>query len=340
MNYVCIDGGGTKVQAARVKINSSNSIDIIEPIIERKYLEHKSYNPNFIPISIDDQKRNHPILDIESHQGMVIIKTIVQIIKDLNDDEDIKIAIAMPGEKTSDKRGIKIMKNGPRMMNFCKELEAQIPNLVKPIIQIENDSKMCGLGENIHNKGSFRNIKNGYYLGGGTGLAECLKLNGNIFDINEIKDWIGKAWELKTANGYDFETLSSLKGINKLINKGKKKDIAIGIADLILERITTVHHGWEDQFIIDRKLKQKHPYLNNYLDRIIIGQQLSIFLDSDNDGIEIFNTILNIFESKLKALNGQIKDFYLDKNSLKSDFIVLSKLRKSPLIGLGSTLLN
>ena len=145
---------------------------------------------------------------------------------------------------------------------------------------------------------------------------------------------------MKTANGYDFETLSSLKGINKLINKGKKKDIAIGIADLILERITTVHHGWEDQFIIDRKLKQKHPYLNNYLDRIIIGQQLSIFLDSDNDGIEIFNTILNIFESKLKALNGQIKDFYLDKNSLKSDFIVLSKLRKSPLVGLGSTILN
>ena len=83
MNYVCIDGGGTKVQAARVKINSSNLIDIIEPIIERKYLEHKSYNPNFIPISIDDQKRNHPILDIESHQGMVIIKTIVQTIKDL-----------------------------------------------------------------------------------------------------------------------------------------------------------------------------------------------------------------------------------------------------------------
>ena len=77
MNYVCIDGGGTKVQAARVKINSSNSIDIIEPIIERKYLDHKSYNPNFIPISIDDQKRNHPILDIESHQGMVIIKTIL-----------------------------------------------------------------------------------------------------------------------------------------------------------------------------------------------------------------------------------------------------------------------
>ena len=76
------------------------------------------------------------------------------------------------------------------------------------------------------------------------------------------------------------------------------------------------------------------------MDRIIIGQQLSIFLDSDNDGIEIFNTILNIFESKLKALNGKIKDFYLDKNSLKSDFIVLSKLRKSPLVGLGSTILN
>ena len=76
------------------------------------------------------------------------------------------------------------------------------------------------------------------------------------------------------------------------------------------------------------------------MDKIIIGQQLSIFLGSDNDGIEIFNTILNIFESKLKALNGQIKDFYLDKNSLKSDFIVLSKLRKSPLVGLGSTILN
>ena len=73
MNYVCIDGGGTKVQAARVKINSSNSIDIIEPIIERKYLEHKSYNPNFIPISIDDQKRNHLIGYFSARARQIIL---------------------------------------------------------------------------------------------------------------------------------------------------------------------------------------------------------------------------------------------------------------------------
>ena len=114
MNYVCIDGGGTKVQAARVKINSSNSIDIIEPIIERKYLEHKSYNPNFIPISIDDQKAKKLEKDLNA-----IFKWIEQLNELNTDNVEPLTSIAettlrfRDDKITSENIREKILKNSP-----------------------------------------------------------------------------------------------------------------------------------------------------------------------------------------------------------------------------------
>ena len=337
MKLLGIDGGGTKVQGAEIDISDLSNINIANSVIERLYSSHTKFNNNFIPAKLEDQINNKPLSVSERNQEKVILEIIADLIHSLSKNEKIKIAIAMPGIKTPDKRGIQVMINGPRMPKFCQNLEKIIPSLLTPITKIEDDSKMCGLGEEFHPNGKFKNIKNGYYLGGGTGSAECLKLNGEIITFDESKEWIGKAWELRFKNGQTLESTSCMSGINKLLYEGKEKEIEEGVTSLIMERITTVFNGWEDQFIINRKINKQHSYQKTILERIIIGQKLAEFFNSQN-GKNIFYSIIKNIEKKIMHSKNDIKDRLIINNTLNSDLIVLSNLRTSPIIGLGSTL--
>tara|TARA_X000001036_G_scaffold64111_1_gene54720 strand:+ start:973 stop:1986 length:1014 start_codon:yes stop_codon:yes gene_type:complete len=337
MKLLGIDGGGTKAQGAEIDVSNLLNINIANPAIERLYSSHTKFNNNFIPVKLEDQLNNKPLSVSEKNQEKVILETIAELIHSLSKNEKIKIAISMPGIKTPDKRGIQVMINGPRMPKFCQNLEKIIPSLLAPIAKIEDDSKMCGLGEEFHPKGEFKNIENGYYLGGGTGSAECLKLNGKIITFDESKEWIGKAWELRLENGQTLESVSSMSGINKLLYEGKEKEIEKGVASLIMERITTVFNGWENQFIINRKINKQHCYEKIILERIIIGQKLAEFFNSQN-GKSIFYSIIQNIEKKIIHSKNDIKDRLITNNALNNDLIVLSNLRTSPIIGLGSTL--
>ena len=337
MKLLGIDGGGTKAQGAEIDVSNLLNINIANPAIERLYSSHTKFNNNFIPVKLEDQLNNKPLSVSEKKQEKVILETIAELIHSLSKNEKIKIAISMPGIKTPDKRGIQVMINGPRMPKFCQNLEKIIPSLLAPIAKIEDDSKMCGLGEEFHPKGEFKNIENGYYLGGGTGSAECLKLNGKIITFDESKEWIGKAWELRLENGQTLESVSSMSGINKLLYEGKEKEIEKGVASLIMERITTVFNGWENQFIINRKINKQHCYEKTILERIIIGQKLAEFFNSQN-GKSIFYSIIKNIEKKIIHSKHDIKDRLITNNALNNDLIVLSNLRTSPIIGLGSTL--
>ena len=337
MKLLGIDGGGTKAQGAEIDVSNLLNINIANPAIERLYSSHTKFNNNFIPVKLEDQLNNKQLSVSEKNQEKVILETIAELIHSLSKNEKIKIAISMPGIKTPDKRGIQVMINGPRMPKFCQNLEKIIPSLLAPIAKIEDDSKMCGLGEEFHPKGEFKNIENGYYLGGGTGSAECLKLNGKIITFDESKEWIGKAWELRLENGQTLESVSSMSGINKLLYEGKEKEIEKGVASLIMERITTVFNGWENQFIINRKINKQHCYEKIILERIIIGQKLAEFFNSQN-GKSIFYSIIKNIEKKIIHSKNDIKDRLITNNALNNDLIVLSNLRTSPIIGLGSTL--
>ena len=70
------------------------------------------------------------------------------------------------------------MANGPRIPEFKK---------ISKVDNIFNDSDCCIIGEWKSTIGKMQNIKNGIYIGGGTGIADGLIYDNKLIDFNEVK---------------------------------------------------------------------------------------------------------------------------------------------------------
>ena len=265
-------------------------------------------------------------------------KDFVYVIGDFNDslidDENVQISIAMPGIKTLNKRGIELMANGPRIPNLCDEIEKRL-TLKNKILQIENDSDMCAWGEEFGKNGAFRNIENAYYIGGGTGTADGLKLEGKLISFDDASEWIAKAWELMTDDKTSLELFSSMSGIKKLRQLKSDKEIGLILGQLIIERINTIFFGWNDEFIVNRYIENSHPYKKTLLDKIVIGQRLSEFLQSEK-GTVVFSQIIETLTNNCLKSQAKIKNHFINNKVFDKDRIILSNLRSAPIIGLAA----
>ena len=328
MKILGIDGGASKVSGAIIERINEDTFEISGKIIELHYKDHPSFDHSFKPVDLTEQLNDASILQKEKDQGGVYIETLLNVIKQLDGNTDSFISIAMPGIKSNDKKGIQVMSNGPRLPDLCKKIQ----NVIEPssnISNIESDSDMCAWGEEFAINGFFRDINNAYYMGGGTGIADGMKLNNQLLSFDSQSSWIAKTWELKSSNGSSIESLISMPAINIL---SEKSVISISkiLALLIFERVRTIYEGWDNQFIIERKIDKSHSYHGILLDRIVIGQRLSQYLNS-NVGINIFQQVKTSFNELCAHHGGAIKEHFLN-----DDRIVLSNLREAPIIGLGS----
>jgi hypothetical protein len=226
------------------------------------------------------------------------------------------------------------MANGPRIPNFCDQIGKAL-NLEHSIQRLESDADMCSWGEEYAENGALRNVDNAYYLGGGTGTADGLKLNGELIPFDDGSNWIAKSFELKMFDGHSLEKYASMGGINQL--RGSISDSKIGnvLGRLLFERISTIHSGWNNQFQVGRDLQTDHPYINTLLDRIIIGQRLSQFLQSI-DGHAIYQALINELGHQCSNAADAISDHYLINDKFNKEYIVMSNLRAAPIIGLGA----
>ena len=183
MKVIGIDGGATKVSAALVEKDDSKTFKIVGNIEELRYQDHESFDFEFDPCDFELQLKNLPIDQNESKQGDIYLQTILKIIDRFDGMNDTYISLAMPGVKSKDKKGITAMKNGPRLPNLCTLLQEKLGSTSK-ISQLESDSDMCSWGEQFSIDGAFRNIQNAYYIGGGTGIADGLKLKDRILSFD------------------------------------------------------------------------------------------------------------------------------------------------------------
>ena len=333
MKVIGIDGGATKVSGGVVEKINANSFKLISSAVDIKYAEYPNFNADFSPLSLDSQFEKETS-SIEKQQGSVYIECVLDIIRSLTESESFRVAIAMPGIKTNDGRGIAAMANGPRIPNFCDQIEKAL-NLEHSIQRLESDADMCSWGEEYAENGALRNVDNAYYLGGGTGTADGLKLNGELIPFDKAANWIAKSIELKMPDGQSLETYSSMAGINELgvsITDGK---IGTVLGSLLFERIVTIYSGWDNQFVIDRELKIDHPFHSTLLDRIVIGQRLSQFLQSE-EGITIYHAMIAELKHQCSNAESPLSDHYLSAGEFNSDRFVLSNLRSAPIIGLGA----
>lgn len=382
---VGVDGGATKVNCWSINIDKSDGFSLGSYQAGKSYSEYSDYDPEFIPVDLKIQLKERETGNIkptekEIQQGKAYTRacadSIIEIVKQ-SSCAKILVGIGMPGLKTENQRGISAMANGPRQISYADNVERFLKEagveLITPISHIGSDAFYCGLGEEYATAGQFRNVQNSYYLGGGTGAADALKLDGQLVSLDEIKDWFVKAWEMKCPEGRSIETYVSSKGIQSLYGERTGKTlsdlnkqaiyppqirekalagdvaakeilekVAKYLALLIYERITTLFAGWQGLFEFlnpNRAVpKKSHPYRNFLFDNIIIGQRLGDLLrESKNDHVlwKLFIHSLSMLINEASIIDDSTRLHYCPNGQFSEERIVFSKLREAPALGAG-----
>lgn len=376
-----IDGGATKVSGWQVMINRDGTFSLGSFNAQKSYREIPGFIADFKPIEVPVQLEARekgtidPTAD-EKQQEAVYVEACAQVIESIVEKSGtnrIVVGIGMPGLKTADKRGISVVANGPRMINYSDILEKRLQmkqiGLVSPIQHLGSDADYCGIGENYSKEGLFRDVTNAYYLGGGTGVADAMKLDNELLPFDEAKPWIAKSWEMKSEDGRSLERFASAGGIQSIYADITGIDIARLNADsiyplqiaakadegdadaiaafelvvknltlLLYERITTLFAGWQHLFTFvnpNRPLPHPDHAFKGYLfDRIIIGQRLGELFDSPAGRRVLKEPVLEKLHEMIQsaqALDGKAQMHYNDLNKI----VVTSKLREAPALGAG-----
>lgn len=381
-----IDGGASKISAYIIEVSEDGkSFTFGKENSIKEYHNYPDFQLDFTPVSLPTQleqiqNNNIVLTPAEIQQSKAYYDAFRDAISDivkLTKAENVLIGIGMPGVKTTDKRGISAMSNGPRMPYFAAEIEQRLLAaniaLATPISKLGSDADYCGIGEEYAENGAFRNIENAYYLGGGTGAADALKLHGKLISFDACNDWIAKTWEMCDKNGKSMEIYCSANGIQSVfselagipqseLNKNKiylehtlefaaKDDraaittwqiISEKLADLLFERITTVYGGWQNQFSFINPNKptliSNHKYRNILLDRIVIGQRLGKLFQNPLAQKYFEEPLMNNLAeliSKSKLLDERAKKHYLQSGKFNTKIIIASQLREAPALGAG-----
>jgi len=377
-----LDGGATKISGWEILYDQKQKTFCLGSLhSEKKYEEIPGFIKDFKPVELQEQLKDNKhgqILqtDDEKQQETVYVEACAQVIESIvseNPDLPVLIGLGMPGIKTEDKRGIAIVANGPRMIQYSDLLEKRLfaarINLACPLKHIGSDADYCGIGENYANDGLFKDYLNSYYLGGGTGAADAMKLDGELYPFDKIKDWMAKSWEMKSSSGLSMERYASAGGIQSiyssnsgipvselnssriyplqiadLAQKGEKTalntlaEVSDNLAILFFERILTLYSGWQGHFdfINPNKpaLSKDHPFKGNLFDSIIVGQRLGQLFQSTNGKTFVKEPTISKFlefVSKEVSFPEKVKQHYMNTDQL----FHVSKLREAPALGAG-----
>ncbi len=382
-----IDGGATKVSAWEVLYDEPAGIfHLGKANAQRAYRDIPGFIPDFKPVAVAEQLNQRDTNSIkptpdEQQQEAVYVEACAQVIEAITQETGKTVILAglgMPGLKTEDKRGIAVVANGPRMLRYSdlleKRLELSEIQFAAPIHHLGSDADYCGIGENDSAEGRFRDVQNAYYLGGGTGVADALKLNGELIPFDQTKGWMAKSWEMKSPDGRSLERFASAGGIQsiyadlsgrpveelnaeglypmQMATRIVQGDTAAAqtfelvveqLAQLLFERITTLYVGWQENFEFMNPnrppLLSDHPFKGGLFQRIILGQRLGDLAESEHGKKYLFLPLLQRLAdlvSQSTALTETAKAHYADLNTI----VVTSLLREAPALGAGIDAFN
>jgi len=376
-----IDGGATKVSAWEIVYNEAhNTFSLGKANATKSYREIDGFIPDFVPADLNTQlheRDNEPQLSAnEKQQAAVYVEACALAVKELTEKvacNNVLIGIGMPGLKTANQRGIAVVANGPRMVDYADCLEGRLKqlsiNLLAPIKHLGSDADYCGVGENYSEHGMFRNVQNAYYLGGGTGVADALKLDGHLLPFDRVKDWMAKTWEMKSTEGISLERITSVSGIQncyagfahktvEALNEAEIYPLQISeraklgeeaavktfnlvnqnLSLLLYERIVTLYAGSKAlfEFVNPNKpeLAVEHPYLGKVFDAIIVGQRLGDLFEDKTGSEMVKKPVLQQLSQLIQTstyLPAEVKQYYADL----SPIVCSSQLREAPALGAG-----
>lgn len=381
-----IDGGATKASGWIVNFQQNPlSFSLSEINVQTKYSDIEGFINDYQPVPVQEQLKQASedkiiLSDHEKQQGDVLIKACAQVIQKLAEKEkgkSVLVGIGMPGLKTADLRGINVVANGPRMPLYAQKVETILSQnkikLAAPIAHLGSDADYCGIGENYAEGGGFSNVYNAYYLGGGTGAADALKLRGELVPLDKTKEWLAKTWEMKNELDISMEKYASASGIqfiysnksNINIDKLNKdqifppqiaekalagesaaietyREISKYLAMLFYDRIASLYCGSQNIFSFVNPnrpaLSNDHFYREDTFERIVVGQRLSDLMGSKSGNEVLTKPLAKVLSNLIDnsdCLPESVKSYYLHASKLKNERLYLSKLREAPAIGAG-----
>ncbi len=381
-NLIGVDGGATKVRAQRV---------VIEDLVDSEPLMHlsgtaacrlNSRSPEFRPVAMERQLAEHEageycLAEDEARLGAEWVRGFAECIAEaLAEDASPRgsvhrgalVGIAMAGWKTRDGRGIGVLRNGPRIPDFADRLESELERrdivLGRPLSSLASDGLCRGMGEEFGGSGSLRGTKDAYYVAGGSGVAEALKLGGRLVGMEQVDDWLLRAWQLRSAHGISVEDAISASGINAEVARRHSlpadpraphllpevsalegdqvaRDVltqaAVVLAELVMHRIAVVHGGKKTRLGFGethRDLRGNHPYVGTILDRVVLGGRLGRF--HANEGLQPW--FRGPFEERLAELVRDLPDptlrgRLLEGRALRPGFVQASTQARSAVMG-------
>lgn len=353
-----VDGGATGIRCHEVRRTRADGQDAYQLGAAHAEMSYPRLN-GFVPVAADVQRLQLDddrlqIDAIEAQQADAWIETTATVIARVAEQRGVKhvrIGIGMPGIKSADERGIVMINNGPRMPDFLNALTQRLQDtgveLMQPIRRIGDDGAYCGVGEAHAEGGLFRDIQNGYYIGGGTGLAECLLIDGKVVPMSGRHCSIPRAWELICPLGVTYEKLISAASMNAVYQsmanvpadaeqRFPERDAIDGdpVARSWLQMAATLWAHLIAQRLV-HFCSESEPKIR--FDRVVIGQRAGqLFNDAQYRALfaePIETTLAHILkqQAKTQSMPGLLD--YLDDNRLRDGLLVASNLRAAPAIG-------
>jgi len=353
-----VDGGATGIRCYEVRTTQTDGRSAYALGTAQAEM-HYTRLEGFVPVAPDVQRRQldearYQIEALEARQANAWIDTAASVIANVAEQCDVKrvrIGIGMPGIKSVDERGIVMINNGPRMPDFLDALSQRLHErgveLAQPIRRIGDDGAYCGVGEANAEGGLFRDIQNGYYIGGGTGLAECLLIDGAVVPMSGRDCMIPRAWELLSPLGVTYEKLISAASMNAVYQG--LANVADGAPQRFPEQDALhgdpVARSWMHMtatlwaHLIAARLvhfSREAPTTVRF-DRVVIGQRAGQLL-SDVQYRSLFAdpiiaNLVHILKQQADRHSMTPLLDYVDGDRLCDGFLVASQLRAAPAIG-------
>ena len=377
VDYVLIgvDGGATEVKAHAVACDDpddARSFELRAEAASRKYERVPGFQP--VPLTGQLAQRDGGRTGLsaqEDEQGALWIDAAGEVVAEVVERCGVRralVGMGMPGLKTPNGRGICVINNGPRVPDYLCRFERRLAEmgveLIAPVARLGSDADYCGLGEEHAAEGSFRGIDSAYYAGGGTGVADAMKLRGRLVPFDQAKTWILKSWQIPSAVGPTFEKLVSAQSLNEcyfnLIGVGPQSDTAVPcpevhaaegrplartllnttammLAELLFERIDTTKNGRRaapHRGPVYRQLDAEHEYRGTLLDRVVIGQRVGkIYADPRFRAVFAEKVDAHLAAFLAESGDRELVARYLEGNSLRPGVVYPSRLRAAPALG-------
>lgn len=189
----------------------------------------------------------------------------------------LRFGMGMPGRKTDDGRGIAHALHGPVEPRFCELLEEELRRrgleLDARCPRLADDGVLGCSGELLGVDGALRGARDGYFVGGGTGLAEAFVLDGAVVPFERAPRPLERAWRLADGES-TFEERLSVRGINHRYRRdgGTHEYCEFGLAagEEVARRVV-VHAVWD----LVRLVWLREQALELTFERVVVSQRLA-----------------------------------------------------------------